>query len=216
MTSLLVSASLNASRTHFIAVSKSTISPLRTPRDGACPTPKIFVVPSILLSPTTTQILDVPISNPTIKSLLAISFLLFWFPLVKRLRSVLIFFHRSLRQGFHHRRMHRNRFHDSRRLCRIDRVIDQSPSPVDQERNIGLERIGHFFLARDPRDRFPLENPNVDFTRHPAHNLHLIHLRQLLQHVVHVRKVHFKNVLPLAQTGCTQYLIALQTPIRLH
>src|SRR5438552_6922741 len=149
MTSLLVSASLNASRTHFIAVSKSTISPLRTPRDGACPTPKIFVVPSILLSPTTTQILDVPISNPTIKSLLAISFLLFWFPLVKRLRSVLIFFHRSLRQGFHHRRMHRNRFHDSRRLCRIDRVIDHFARRLhESDGNIPLhQQVDRFDVA---------------------------------------------------------------------
>src|SRR5204862_6114302 len=74
MTSLFCSASTTASCTHFIAVSKSTISPLRTPRDGAWPTPRILIVPSGRLSPTTTQIFDVPISRPTIKSLLAISF----------------------------------------------------------------------------------------------------------------------------------------------
>src|SRR5438128_7195737 len=74
MTSLFCSASTTASWTHFIAVSKSTISPLRTPRDGAWPTPRILVVPSGRLSPTTTQIFEVPISKPTIKSLLAIFF----------------------------------------------------------------------------------------------------------------------------------------------
>src|SRR6476659_9128818 len=55
-----------------MAVSKSTISPLRTPREGAWPTPRIFIVPSGLPSPTTTQIFEVPISRPTIKLLLAI------------------------------------------------------------------------------------------------------------------------------------------------
>src|SRR6478735_8899399 len=73
MMSLFVSASTTASWTHFIAVSKSTISPLRTPRDGAWPTPRIFIVPSGLPSPTTTQIFEVPISRPTIKLLLAIT-----------------------------------------------------------------------------------------------------------------------------------------------
>src|SRR5262249_246554 len=63
--------------THFIAVSKSTISPLRTPREGAWPTPRILIVPSVRLSPTTTQTFAVPISNPTNKSLLPINFLLF-------------------------------------------------------------------------------------------------------------------------------------------
>src|SRR5262245_37817370 len=72
MTSLFCSASTTASCTHFIAVSKSTISPLRTPRDGAWPTPRILSVPSGRLSPTTTQILEVPISRPTIKLLFAI------------------------------------------------------------------------------------------------------------------------------------------------
>src|SRR6476619_4596252 len=57
-----------------MAVSKSTISPLRTPREGACPTPRIFRVPSGFPSPTTTQIFEVPISRPTIKLLLAITF----------------------------------------------------------------------------------------------------------------------------------------------
>src|SRR5438552_17391537 len=75
MTSLFCSASTTASCTHFIAVSKSTISPLRKPRDGAWPTSIIFVVPSGRLSPTTTQILDVPLSNPTIKSLFPILYL---------------------------------------------------------------------------------------------------------------------------------------------
>ena len=42
MTSLFVSASTTASCTHFIAVSKSTISPLRTPRDGAWPDAENF------------------------------------------------------------------------------------------------------------------------------------------------------------------------------
>src|SRR4029077_7987442 len=65
---------LTASWTHFIAVSKSTISPLRTPRDGAWPTPRIFNAPSGRVSPTTTQIFDVPISKQTIRSLLAILF----------------------------------------------------------------------------------------------------------------------------------------------
>src|ERR1700730_5253434 len=71
MTSLFCSASTTASCTHFIAVSKSTISPLRTPREGAWPTPRSLIVPSVRPSPTTTQIFDVPISRPTIKSLLA-------------------------------------------------------------------------------------------------------------------------------------------------
>src|SRR6476661_170831 len=74
MMSLFSSASTTASCTHFIAVSKSTISPLRTPRDGAWPTPRILIVPSGFPSPTTTQIFEVPISRPTIKLLLAIRF----------------------------------------------------------------------------------------------------------------------------------------------
>src|SRR4029077_2758256 len=70
--------STTASCTHFIAVSKSTISPLRTPRDGAWPTPRILSVPSGRLSPTTTQILEVPISRPTIKLLFAIFYWVFF------------------------------------------------------------------------------------------------------------------------------------------
>src|SRR5450432_1028469 len=73
MMSLFSSASTTASWTHFIAVSKSTISPLRTPRDGAWPTPRILIVPSGFPSPTTTQIFEVPISRPTIKLPLAIT-----------------------------------------------------------------------------------------------------------------------------------------------
>src|SRR4051812_1103572 len=65
MTSLFSSASTSASRTHFAAVSKSTISPLRTPREGASPTPRIFTVPSALMSPTTAHTFEVPISRPT-------------------------------------------------------------------------------------------------------------------------------------------------------
>src|ERR1700747_3775410 len=78
ITLLFSSASTTASWTHFIAVSKSTISPLRTPRDGAWPTPRILSVPSGRLSPTTTQILEVPISRPTIKLLFAISYSAFF------------------------------------------------------------------------------------------------------------------------------------------
>src|ERR1041384_7910564 len=86
ITSLFVSASTTASWTHFIAVSKSTISPLRTPRDGAWPTPRILIVPSGLPSPTTTQIFEVPISRPTIKLLLAIT-VTFLIETLKRVRS---------------------------------------------------------------------------------------------------------------------------------
>src|SRR5262249_53511735 len=86
MTSLFSSASTTASWTHFIAVSKSTISPLRTPRDGACPTPRILIVPSGFPSPTTTQIFEVPISRPTNKLLLAIT-VTFLIEKLKRVRS---------------------------------------------------------------------------------------------------------------------------------
>lgn len=41
--------------------------------EGACPTPRILIVPSGFPSPTTTQIFEVPISRPTIKLLLAIT-----------------------------------------------------------------------------------------------------------------------------------------------
>src|SRR5438128_3060133 len=157
MTSLFVSASLNASKTHFIAVSKSTISPLRTPRDGACPTPKIFVVPSRRASPTTTQILDVPISNPTIRSLLAISlFLLSFLSLFlqwKRLRAVLILSRcrrrRRLDARFHRRRRHWNCFHNPRRFLRIDRVVDYFRRWFhERDRNIPLhQQIDGFDLV---------------------------------------------------------------------
>src|ERR1017187_8202261 len=40
------------------------ISPLRTPRERAWPRPMMFSAPSGFCSPTTTQILDVPISRP--------------------------------------------------------------------------------------------------------------------------------------------------------
>src|SRR6185437_734083 len=44
----------------------SQISPLRTPRDFAWPRPTIFTpAESGFISPTTAQIFDVPISNPT-------------------------------------------------------------------------------------------------------------------------------------------------------
>src|SRR5881392_2245653 len=127
MTSLFCSASTTASCTHFIAVSKSTISPLRTPRDGAWPTPKIFVVPSGRLSPTTTQILDVPISNPTIKSLLAISFFLFlfhrhrplhrWAGARRRLRF-------SFRKSAKILSGDRDRFHHPRGFVQINGLVD--------------------------------------------------------------------------------------------
>src|ERR1043166_8168737 len=48
------------------AIGASLISPLRTPRERACPRPTIFRAPSALSSPTTAQTLEVPISNPTI------------------------------------------------------------------------------------------------------------------------------------------------------
>src|ERR1700704_6171964 len=118
MTSLFCSASTTASCTHFIAVSKSTISPLRTPRDGACPTPRILIVPSGRPSPTTTQIFEVPISSPTIKSLLAIRFLLSF---LDRDRPFDRYPRRRLCRRFRRRegaklwrRLYRHRFHDQR------------------------------------------------------------------------------------------------------
>src|SRR5437762_1864154 len=78
ITSLFCSASTTASWTHFIAVSKSTISALRTPRDGVWPTPRILIAPSGRPSPTTTQIFEVPISRPIIKLLLAIVLAFSW------------------------------------------------------------------------------------------------------------------------------------------
>src|SRR3954451_19112809 len=127
MTSLLVSASTTASWTHFIAVSKSTISPLRTPREGACPTPRTLIVPSGRPSPTTTQIFEVPISKPTIKSLLGIPSPFLSFPWSWRAAApVCVRGTRARRlQCFRHVfRMHRNRFHDPRLLVRVERVVD--------------------------------------------------------------------------------------------
>src|SRR3954449_3865829 len=140
MTSLFCSASTTASWTHFIAVSKSTISPLRTPRDGACPTPRSLIVPSGLPSPTTTQIFDVPISRPTIRSLLAITFFLSFldwncaFNCGGR-RAVRLCCRRPRR----FRRLHRDCFHDQRLLIRIDRVVDDLRGrPAEGDRNIAL------------------------------------------------------------------------------
>src|SRR5207247_7424787 len=100
LTSFLWSPSTTASCTHVIAVSQSTISPLRTPREGAWPTPRILTVPSGFPSPTTTQIFEVPISRPTIKLLLAITVVflvktLKWdrLPYRQRRRTGVIFFH---------------------------------------------------------------------------------------------------------------------------
>src|SRR4051794_38543597 len=42
-----------------------TISPLRTPRERAWPRPMMLRAPWSLISPMTAQILDVPMSNPT-------------------------------------------------------------------------------------------------------------------------------------------------------
>src|SRR5581483_9470015 len=56
-----------ALRTSSSAVGASAISPLRTPRERDCPTPIRLSAPAALTSPTTAQILEVPISSPTIK-----------------------------------------------------------------------------------------------------------------------------------------------------
>src|SRR4029079_6405327 len=133
MTSLLVSASTTASCTHFIAVSKSTISPFRTPRDGAWPTPRILIVPSGFPSPTTTQIFEVPILIPTLKFLLTIRFSFLVKTLKRdrfahrqRRRIGLIFFYagavgQSLLRGRKNRRCFSNlRFCDPR-LCFLRR-----------------------------------------------------------------------------------------------
>src|SRR5713101_6162319 len=48
------------------ATEASAISPLRTPRERAWPRPMILRAPAGLTSPTTAQILEVPISKPTI------------------------------------------------------------------------------------------------------------------------------------------------------
>src|SRR5205085_11506547 len=145
MTSLFCSASTTASCTHFMAVSKSTISPLRTPREGAWPTPRIFSVPSGRVSPTTTQIFDVPISKPTIKSPLAMLLVLLEglqkSALCRRLgrsrsgglarsssrrrrgRASRLRFRRGGCGRWLWRIVHRYRFHHSRRLFRINCVV---------------------------------------------------------------------------------------------
>src|SRR5262249_45802051 len=64
-TSAICSASTMALRTSSAAAAASAISPLRTPRERACPTPTMFRVPAEFTSPTTAQTFDVPISSPT-------------------------------------------------------------------------------------------------------------------------------------------------------
>src|ERR1039457_6460824 len=61
----MLSAPTMAFRTSSSACFGSTISPLRTPRERAWPTPMIFSEPSAACSPTTAQTFDVPISRPT-------------------------------------------------------------------------------------------------------------------------------------------------------
>src|SRR5947207_2889410 len=135
ITSLFCSASTTASCTHFMAVSKSTISPFRTPREGASPTPRILSVPSGLLSPTTTQILEVPISRPTIKLLFAIIvspfFLLIVSSLLAGRRSGARFWRRwprlvpaGIPVSAWFRRVHWDCLHDLRLHGRLDSVID--------------------------------------------------------------------------------------------
>src|ERR1043166_3687151 len=125
MTSLFCSASTTASCTHFIAVSKSTISPLRTPREGGWPTPRIFRVPSVRLSPTTTQILDVPISSPTIKLLLAIVLVRFLSVTGNCLTNrdrVAVSFWRGRRSFVHD--VHRDCLHNARFHSGLDRIVN--------------------------------------------------------------------------------------------
>src|SRR6266481_2823296 len=135
ITSLFCSASTTASCTHFMAVSKSTISPFRTPREGASPTPRILSVPSGRLSPTTTQILEVPISRPTIRLLFAIFLTRFSFagcelPWEKTWTGARFgrWCSRLLSAGIlvdaHFGRMHRNRFHDPRLHGGFNCVVD--------------------------------------------------------------------------------------------
>src|ERR1700719_3303728 len=147
MTSLFCSASTTASWTHFIAVSKSTISPLRTPREGACPTPRILTVPSGRLSPTTTQILEVPISRPTIKSLLAIYFLLSfldWNCALDLRRWTRLRFGRRRRSGFRRRRPDWNRLHDQRLFFWVDSVVNHFNGRFGEgHRNISLDEQIH-------------------------------------------------------------------------
>src|ERR1017187_3783487 len=63
-TSAICSASNIAARKSSSTCSGLMISPLRTPRERACPRPMMFSAPSAFCSPTTTQIFDVPISRP--------------------------------------------------------------------------------------------------------------------------------------------------------
>src|SRR6266851_4456795 len=151
MTSLFCSASTTASCTHFMAVSKSTISPLRTPREGDWPTPRILFVPSGRPSPTTTQIFEVPISRPTIKSLLPICFLLSW----RRHRDGPANGWRDRTGGMFgrwsdtrscrrvpaefERLMKRDCFHAARLLLRLDCLIDYIDSRFgERDRNVSL------------------------------------------------------------------------------
>src|SRR5260370_32101594 len=54
-----------ALRTSSSAMGASAISPLRTPRERDWPRPMTFNAPAALTSPTAPQILDVPISSPS-------------------------------------------------------------------------------------------------------------------------------------------------------
>src|SRR5436305_5912514 len=137
MTSLFCSASTTASCTHFIAVSKSTISPLRTPRDGVWPTPRILRVPSVRLSPTTTQILEVPISRPIIKLLLAIVLVRFLLVAGNCLGR-----RRRIGASFRRRRcMDRDCLHDARLHCGRDRIVnDRCRTLGESHRNVPLHK----------------------------------------------------------------------------
>src|ERR1700730_14238891 len=147
ITSLFVSASTTASCTHFIAVSKSTISPLRTPRDGAWPTPRILIVPSGRPSPTTTQIFEVPISRPTMRSLLAISVLSEFLQrnrLAHCRRGARPRFRLGRRRFVFRQGMNRDRFHDSRLRVGIEGVIDHLYGvAAEGDRDISLHEQIH-------------------------------------------------------------------------
>src|ERR1043166_1991422 len=54
-----------ALRMSSAAAEASAISPLRTPRERACPMPIRLRAPAALISPTTAHTLDVPTSRPT-------------------------------------------------------------------------------------------------------------------------------------------------------
>src|SRR5579884_1967532 len=56
-----------ALRTSSSMAEISVISPLRTPRERAWPSPIKLTAPPAFTSPTTATTLDVPISSPTIK-----------------------------------------------------------------------------------------------------------------------------------------------------